>query len=88
MAMAKSSIQAKSARYTRCKTNIMDDMRSGRDQRPRGRFNANRSFNRRKDGKQLRYWSVVENTRVAGRRVVQRHVLADRCAAAGQAFPN
>ena len=31
---------------------------------------------RRKDGKQHRYWSVVENTRVAGgRRVVQRHVL-------------
>ena len=29
---------------------------------------------RRKDGKQHRYWSVVENTRVAGR-VVQRHVL-------------
>jgi len=31
---------------------------------------------RRKDGKQHRYWSVVENTRVAGGRVVQRHVLA------------
>src|ERR1700730_10431646 len=30
---------------------------------------------RRKDGKQHRYWSVVENTRVGGRRVVQRHVL-------------
>jgi hypothetical protein len=30
---------------------------------------------RRKDGKQHRYWSVVENTRLAGRRVVQRHVL-------------
>src|ERR1700758_562454 len=30
---------------------------------------------RRKDGKQHRYWSVVENTRVAGRRVVQRHIL-------------
>src|ERR1700731_1553930 len=29
---------------------------------------------RRKDGKQHRYWSVVENTRVAGGRVVQRHV--------------
>jgi len=28
-----------------------------------------------KDGKQHRYWSVVENTRVAGGRVVQRHVL-------------
>ena len=27
------------------------------------------------DGKQHRYWSVVENTRVAGGRVVQRHVL-------------
>jgi hypothetical protein len=25
--------------------NITDDMRSGRDQRPRGRFNANRPFN-------------------------------------------
>ena len=30
---------------------------------------------RRKDGKHHRYWSVVENTRVAGGRVVQRHVL-------------
>src|ERR1700731_1518911 len=30
---------------------------------------------RRKDGEQHRYWSVVENTRVAGGRVVQRHVL-------------
>src|SRR5690348_4684544 len=30
---------------------------------------------RRKDGKQYPYWSVVENTRVAGGRVVQRHVL-------------
>ncbi len=30
---------------------------------------------RRKDGKQHRYWSVVENTRVAAGRVVQRHVL-------------
>ena len=30
---------------------------------------------RRKDGKKHRYWSVVENTRVSGGRVVQRHVL-------------
>ena len=30
---------------------------------------------RRKDGKQHRYWSVVENTRTARERVVQRHVL-------------
>src|SRR5436305_13603903 len=30
---------------------------------------------RRKDGKQHRYWSVVENTRVARGRVVQQHVL-------------
>src|ERR1700740_2278187 len=30
---------------------------------------------RRKDGKEHRYWSVVENTRVGGGRVVQRHVL-------------
>jgi transposase len=30
---------------------------------------------RRKDGKQHRYWSVVESTRVARGRVVQRHVL-------------
>src|ERR1700687_2515138 len=30
---------------------------------------------RRKDGKQHRYWSVVENTRVSGGRVAQRHVL-------------
>src|SRR3954451_14448334 len=30
---------------------------------------------RRKDGKQHRYWSVVENTRTAKGGVVQRHVL-------------
>src|ERR1700736_4429853 len=30
---------------------------------------------RRKDGKQHRYWSVVENTRTGRGRVVQRHVL-------------
>jgi hypothetical protein len=30
---------------------------------------------RKKDGKQHRYWSVVENKRVAGGRVVQKHVL-------------
>jgi hypothetical protein len=30
---------------------------------------------RRRDDKQQRYWSVVQNTQVAGRRVVQRHVL-------------
>ena len=30
---------------------------------------------RRKDGKEHLYWSVVENRRVAGDRVVQRHVL-------------
>ena len=28
-----------------------------------------------KDGKRHRYWSVVENKRVAGDRVVQKHVL-------------
>src|SRR6476660_6268329 len=30
---------------------------------------------RKKDGKTHDYWSVVENRRVAGGRVVQRHVL-------------
>jgi hypothetical protein len=30
---------------------------------------------RKKDGKEHRYWSVVENRRAAGGRVVQRHVL-------------
>jgi len=30
---------------------------------------------RKKDGKEHRYWSVVENRRVADGRVVQRHVL-------------
>jgi transposase len=30
---------------------------------------------RRKDGKEHRYWSIVENRRVAGGRTVQRHVL-------------
>jgi len=34
-----------------------------------------RSKVRKKDGKLHRYWSVVENRRVAGGRVVQRHVL-------------
>ena len=30
---------------------------------------------RRKDGKEHRYWSIVENRRVSGGRTVQRHVL-------------
>jgi hypothetical protein len=30
---------------------------------------------RKKDGKEHRYWSVVENRRLRGGRVVQRHVL-------------
>jgi len=34
-----------------------------------------RMRSRVKDGKEHRYWSIVENHRVAGRRVVQRHVL-------------
>src|SRR6266852_2202595 len=34
-----------------------------------------RSTIRKKDGKRHRYWSVVENKRVSGVRVVQRHVL-------------
>jgi len=34
-----------------------------------------RAKTRKKDGKEHRYWSVVENRRVAGGRVVQRHVL-------------
>jgi transposase len=34
-----------------------------------------RSKTRKKDGKEHRYWSVVENRRVADWRVVQRHVL-------------
>ena len=34
-----------------------------------------RCTNRKKDGKDHRYWSVVENRRVSGGRVVQRHVL-------------
>jgi hypothetical protein len=34
-----------------------------------------RSTIRRKDGKEHRYWSVVETRRVAGRRVVQRPLL-------------
>ena len=34
-----------------------------------------RSETRKKDGKEHRYWSVVENRRVADGRVVQRHVL-------------
>lgn len=34
-----------------------------------------RQTKRKKDGKTHSYWSVVENKRVAGGRVVQRHVL-------------
>ncbi len=34
-----------------------------------------RMKSRVKDGKEHRYWNIVENHRVAGRRVVQRHVL-------------
>jgi len=34
-----------------------------------------RATSRKKDGKVHRYWSIVENTRVGGGRVVQRHVL-------------
>ena len=34
-----------------------------------------RCTTRKKDGKEHRYWSLVENRRVAGGRVVQRHVL-------------
>ena len=30
---------------------------------------------RKKDGKEHRYWSIVENHRISGRRVVQKHVL-------------
>jgi hypothetical protein len=32
-------------------------------------------FLRHKDGKEHRYWSIVENRRVSGGRTVQRHVL-------------
>ncbi|MFH0981131.1 MAG: IS1634 family transposase, partial [Planctomycetota bacterium] len=34
-----------------------------------------RCTTRKKDGKEHRYWSLVENRRLAGDRVVQRHVL-------------
>lgn len=34
-----------------------------------------RCSSRKKDGKDHRYWSIVENKRVNGGRVVQRHVL-------------
>jgi hypothetical protein len=34
-----------------------------------------RSTSRKKDGKEHRYFSIVENKRVADGRVVQRHVL-------------
>jgi len=34
-----------------------------------------RCTNRKKNGKEHRYWSIVENRRAAGGRVVQRHVL-------------
>jgi len=34
-----------------------------------------RKTTRRKDGKEHRYWSIVENHRVRGNRVIQKHVL-------------
>ena len=34
-----------------------------------------RASTRKKDGKTHRYWSVVENRRLADGRVLQRHVL-------------
>jgi len=34
-----------------------------------------RATTRKKDGKEHRYWSIVENRRLAGGRVLQRHVL-------------
>ena len=34
-----------------------------------------RSTTRKKDGKEHRYWSVVENRRVSGGGTIQRHVL-------------
>jgi hypothetical protein len=37
-----------------------------------------RSTSRKKDGKEHRYFSIVENKRVADGRVVQRHVLYGR----------
>jgi hypothetical protein len=35
-----------------------------------------KSTTRKKDGKEHCYWSVVENRRVSGNRVVQRHLLS------------
>lgn len=43
-----------------------------------------RATTRKKDGKEHRYWSVVENPRVAGGRVVQRHV----CSISGRSTPH
>jgi hypothetical protein len=34
-----------------------------------------RCSTRKKNGKEHRYWSIVENKRCAGHKVVQRHVL-------------
>ena len=34
-----------------------------------------RATTRKKDGKDHRYWSIVENKRLSGGRVLQRHVL-------------
>jgi hypothetical protein len=48
---------------------------------------------RRKDGKEHRYWSIVENRRVSGGRTVQRHLLylgeaGGRCASADDRRPH
>jgi hypothetical protein len=34
-----------------------------------------RATTRKKDGKEHRYWSIVENRRLSDGRVIQRHVL-------------
>jgi hypothetical protein len=58
-------------------TGCSEDLPCSQQQIRLARFSAMflRKTRRKKDGKTHEYWSVVENKRVAGGRVVQRHVL-------------
>jgi hypothetical protein len=42
---------------------------------------------RRKDGKEHRYWSIVESRRVSSGRTVQRQLLYERSRGANQLVP-
>jgi hypothetical protein len=67
-------------------TNITDDMRSGRDQRPRGRFNPNRPFNQQPRNPQNNqtFDSNEPNTKIRGsaQQIFERYLALAREATA------